>query len=434
MSLSFEILHPRDSRGRFVSKGGGGNKSKDKRKRRKSTHKEVRKSVAHDFYSASLPCISSKRIFNAQNKMKGITSTDGLNTLLDTNEDVRALYEIPSARDMIDKVISSDDDGTRASFQGGVLTECVFADYLARTLKANDKYVNCEKDPTEQYEDVIKTVTDRMPQALPRFIMQSEDGDTSVIQLGGPNATDCAIVRDGQIVACCEFKDKAAKAGEFDLMEDEDGKLVIDSKTKATIEEQMPSIIPVIEDFNDNDSTLNHIGYNVRLGEDVQREMFHDYIKRGGIDAIMTFGVDDKPVLIDTHSDILDECIPTKGGEIRTAGRNHKAVFTPKRLEKTLRQSDVFKENGCDTFTILADDAEQNNLFVKKRGGTEISRLKISNVFYVPIKKVTQDSDGTLSFKVSDVQQLKPTISAHLSCVKSQDEIREMTIGKQAVQ
>lgn len=434
MSLSFEILHPRDARGRFVSKGGGDSKSKDRRKRRKSTHKAVRKSVAHDFYSTSLPCIGSKRIFDAQGKMKGVTTSDGLNALLDADEDVRALYEIPSARDMMDKVVSSGDNGARASFQGGVLTECVFADYLARALHANDRYVNCERDSTAQYEDVIKAVTDRMPQALPRFIMQSEDGDTSVIQLGGPNATDCAIVRDGQIVACCEFKDKSAKAGEFDLLEDEDGKLVIDGRTRETIEEQMPSIIPIIEDFNDNDSTLNHIGRNVRLGEDMQRQMFHDYIKRGGIDAIMTFGDDDKPVLVDTHSDTLDECISTKGGEIRTAGRNHKAVFTPKRLERTLADSGVFHDDGDGTFRISAADAERNNLFVKKRGGTEVSRLKISNVFYVPIKSVTRDDDGTLTFKAAAVQQLKPTISAHLSCVKSQEEIRKMTIGTPAAQ
>lgn len=425
MSLSFEILHPRDARGRFVSKDGN-NQSYNTHLKRKSTHKKVRKSISHDFYTTSLPCISSKSIFNAQNKMKGITTTDELNKLIDTDEDVRALYAIPSAKDTIDKVINSNDNHTRASFQGGMLTECVFADYLARTLNANSKYINCETTSTNQYDDIIKTITNRMPQALPRFIMQSEDGNTSVVQLGGPNATDCAIVRDGQIIACCEFKDKAAKAGEFDLMEDEEGKLVIDNKTRKTIEEQMPSILPVIEDFNKNNTTLNYIGKNVRLSEDVQREMFHDYIKRGGIDAIMTFGEDDKPVLIDTHSNVLDKCISTKGGEIRTAGRNHKAVFTPKRLDKELQQNNIFHDNGNGIFKISKQDAETNKLFVKKRGGTEITRLKINNIFYVPIKSVEYDSNGLMTFKKADIQQLKPTISAHLTCIKTQQEIKNM--------
>lgn len=381
-------------------------------------------SIMSDFYATSLPCISSKSILDAQNAMKSIANQDGLDRLLASNADVKALYEIPSAHDTIDAVISSGDGKKRASFQGGMLTECVFADYLARVLGANATYVNCDQEDISRYADVVDAVTERIPRALPRFMMQSADGRTTIVQLGGPNATDCAIVGDGRLLACCEFKDKTAKAGEFDLMEDEDGKLVADEKTLDEMMEQMPSIIPIIDDFNANDSLHNHIGHNIKLSEAEQRKIFHDYIHRGQIDAIMTFGKDDRPVLIDTHNDALDQCIQTRGGEIRTAGRNHKSVFTPKYLEQTIANSEAFHDNGNGSYSIAETVAERASLFVKKRGGTDVSRLRISNVFFVPIKDVRHDGNGLLTFRIKDVRQLKPTISAHLSCQKTQDEVR----------
>ena len=251
-------------------------------------------SIMSDFYATSLPCISSKSILDAQNAMKSIANQDGLDRLLASNADVKALYEIPSAHDTLDAVISSGagDGKKRASFQGGMLTECVFADYLARVLGANATYVNCDQEDISRYANVVNAVTERVPRALPRFMMQSADGRTTIVQLGGPNATDCAIVGDGRLLACCEFKDKTAKAGEFDLMKDEDGKLVADEKTLDEMMEQMPSIIPIIDDFNANDSLHNHIGHNIKLSEAEQRKIFHDYIHRGQIDAIMTFGKD----------------------------------------------------------------------------------------------------------------------------------------------
>ena len=383
-------------------------------------------SIMSDFYATSLPCISSKSILDAQNAMKSIANQDGLDRLLASNADVKALYEIPSAHDTIDAVISSGagDGKKRASFQGGMLTECVFADYLARVLGANATYVNCDQEDISRYANVVNAVTERVPRALPRFMMQSADGRTTIVQLGGPNATDCAIVGDGRLLACCEFKDKTAKAGEFDLMEDEDGKLVADEKTLDEMMEQMPSIIPIIDDFNANDSLHNHIGHNIKLSEAEQRKIFHDYIHRGQIDAIMTFGKDDRPVLIDTHNDALDQCIQTRGGEIRTAGRNHKSVFTPKYLEQTIANSEAFHDNGNGSYSIAETVAERASLFVKKRGGTDVSRLRISNVFFVPIKDVRHDGNGLLTFRIKDVRQLKPTISAHLSCQKTQDEVR----------
>lgn len=64
-------------------------------------------SIMSDFYATSLPCISSKSILDAQNAMKSIANQDGLDRLLASNADVKALYEIPSAHDTIDAVISS---------------------------------------------------------------------------------------------------------------------------------------------------------------------------------------------------------------------------------------------------------------------------------------------------------------------------------------
>lgn len=128
----------------LYSKNKNSNAYNCKAYRKKGTLSMFMAAIMSDFYATSLPCISSKSILDAQNAMKSIANRDGFDRLLSSNADVKALYEIPSAHDTIDAVIASGDGTKRASFQGGMLTECVFADYLARALGANATYVNCD--------------------------------------------------------------------------------------------------------------------------------------------------------------------------------------------------------------------------------------------------------------------------------------------------
>lgn len=390
------------------------------------------RSIIDRFYDVgeAIHCMSPMEIATAQLALKRVRSVSSLSMLAASVPEVGMLMDVPSARWMMEDTVQSTRDGTRQAFQCGALTECVLTDFLSKVLCTNwDVGVAWadSADATQAMWQAVEAVHDRMPKARPRYFAQVGNG-TTVVQLGGPKAADCAIVRDGTIVTV-EIKDKWAKAGEFDLLETEDGKLLADAKARRLIEEQMPSIMQVVADFNAHDTTLAHVGHNVKLSEATQRHIFHDYLRRGDIDLVLTFSDDNVPVIMDAHASSIDECFRMDNGEIRTAGRNSKHVYTPERLASVLRSSASFVDAGNGMFSIRYDDAEHEGRLIRKRGGMEVTRIRISNVFFVRLRDVTV-SDGIMSFCTSDVRQLKPTVSAHISCPLPYEDVRAIETGR----
>ena len=95
-------------------------------------------------------------------------------------------------------------------------------------------------------------------------------------------------------------------------------------------------------------------------------------------------------------------------GEIRPAGRNSYAVWTPKALEGFIAQMGGSIDQGMVTLPHHAVTT------ASQRGGDdEISRYKLNSLFFVRVESA-KVVGGNLYFKLEDVKQLKPTIAAKM--------------------
>ena len=95
-------------------------------------------------------------------------------------------------------------------------------------------------------------------------------------------------------------------------------------------------------------------------------------------------------------------------GEIRPAGRNHYAVWTPKALTKFLSESGAAIHDGVVEMFI------SNLVTARPRGGRGISRYKINSLFFIRSENVAIDGP-VARFKIGSVRQLNPTIAGKMS-------------------
>ena len=94
-------------------------------------------------------------------------------------------------------------------------------------------------------------------------------------------------------------------------------------------------------------------------------------------------------------------------GEIRPAGRNHYAVWTPNALRHFLAQKGGAVVGGRVRMPLAQMET------AKPRGGNGISRYKINSLFFVRAKSVRTEGDCA-TFPLKAVRQLNPTIAAKM--------------------
>ncbi|MBE6782080.1 MAG: hypothetical protein E7540_05135 [Ruminococcaceae bacterium] len=95
-------------------------------------------------------------------------------------------------------------------------------------------------------------------------------------------------------------------------------------------------------------------------------------------------------------------------GEIRPAGRNHYKVWTPNALNKFLLEKDAVINE--DVVEISKKQVAER----KARGGNrKVSGYKINPLFFVCCKDCAENN-GVLTFKLSKVRQLNPTIAGKM--------------------
>ena len=94
-------------------------------------------------------------------------------------------------------------------------------------------------------------------------------------------------------------------------------------------------------------------------------------------------------------------------GEIRTAGRNYRKVWTPDALKKVLFQK------GATVYANTVKIDKRNLRGLRARGGNRISGYKINPLFFVHTGDCA-DNNGILTFDINNVRQLIPTVSVHV--------------------
>lgn len=280
----------------------------------------------------------------------------------------------------------------REALQSGHLNEVVCGISLATENNLQEYYDPFGENEIPEYiaKNIIETT---------RFTYGNSDG-TTLLQLGGPNDVDFIKVLPNGKKTRIEAKDVLSKAGENDMpLYDEEGHFFVNSDNEL--------LNTIAQYFNERADIFSIEGSNYHnFSNDIKRKAFESYCKAKKIDQMVFRCKDGNFVIIDPEKDI--DYINFDVAELRPAGRNPHAVFTPKKLESVLKRMGATIKNGR---VFIDEDCVSQT---KGRGMSQITRIKFGSFFFVRIGK-TKKQDEIISFNLVDVQQLKPTFSIHMT-------------------
>ena len=300
------------------------------------------------------------------------------------------------------QVIQHETDGENV--QSAVFSECAYAQTLAN-LFCLPLFRNCLTDG----EACIPSDVLRILQSYalhPRYAYLSTNGQRMLIQAGGNAGVDSALITVMDMTAyTIEFKEPAAKASEVDLpLYGEDGR--ISKAQRQAFHCEYSQFTRMLQDY----PSLNFFqeaGHNLNVfsEESVKTAISDNYTAKKFADVVCTEDRHGMLVMLPINQIALWARLQ---GEIRPAGRNTRAVWTPNALRQILaRQGAQLIGNQV---TLRKD---QLYGLREARGSKEVSGFKLSPLFFVR-KADCQLHEDEITFALSDVLQLKPTITAKM--------------------
>ncbi len=286
------------------------------------------------------------------------------------------------------------------NIQSAVFSECVYAQTFANMLNLN-KFVNCYSVSNFIPENIQKLLESY--NLVARYIYSTEDGKRMLIQAGGYNGIDSALITVIDLtIYTIEFKEPGAKTSELDLPKyKENGNLLIthDFITKYP---QFNEMLNEQKDLN----FFDVMGKNIHnfSKKSIHIAVSNNYTKKYA-DVICTEDKNGNLVMLPTNQIPLWANI---AGEIRPAGRNHYNVWTPNALKKFLTTLGA-------TFSGSTVSVNISKLSTGKErgGGGKISRYKINPLFFIYVKHCTISGE-IVSFDMSKITQLNPTIAGKI--------------------
>lgn len=309
--------------------------------------------------------------------------------------------ECPALHAELQKAIESS-----LNVQSAVFSECVYAQTLANMLGLT-VFQNVTLYPS-LLADSVRLLLDSY-NLKARYAYQSPDGKRMLIQAGGHAGTDGALitVADNNI-STIEFKEPAAKTSEPDLPRyGEDGNLVVDSEFlgrypqfRLMLEEQLEQCLNFWNVVGTNVHSFSASSVQMAVSENFASKKFADVVCVEDKDGILVMLPANQ---ITTWADLR--------GEIRPAGRNKYKVWTPQKLIRAIQESEGDVHGDVVVMPL------KNLKTASPRGSYGVNRYKINSVFFVYAKHVAV-SGKSIEFNLSHVQQLCPTISAHMFFTK----------------
>lgn len=289
----------------------------------------------------------------------------------------------------------------KTNIQSAVFSECVYAQALANMLDLCE-FIIYDTGCTAPriVEDIIA-----QHQIVPRYLYTDTKGETILIQAGGHGGTDCFLINvPTKTLFTIEFKEPGAKTSEVDLPKyGEDGMLVI---TDNFLQKY-----PQFKDMLREQQGLNFftvMGNNVHnfTTQSIEKAVNDNYDSSlKAADVICT--EDKNGYLTMIPSQEAAEWAHVEG-EIRPAGRNHSAVWTPLALHAALAKCGA---KVADPYITIAKTKLET---ANERGGNgSPSRYKINPLFFVYCKDCTENN-SQISFSIESIQQLRPTIAGKM--------------------
>lgn len=287
--------------------------------------------------------------------------------------------------------------------QSAIFSECVYAQTLANMLRLIRFHI-FEKTPDCLTPSVLSLISSYC--LKPRYVYTSEDGRKALVQAGGPDGVDSALIQiEDNNVFTIEFKEPAAKTSEVDLpFYAEDGFL----RSSPEFESAYAHFTKMVREQVDKRLNFWDVaGTNVNefSPAHVQEAVTNNYTAKKYADVVCVEDTDNYLAMLPANQ--MDRWAEIRG-EIRPAGRNPYKVWTPQKLAEAIAAIGGVVTN-CSV-VVQVDKLET----AKRRGGdASVSRYKLKSVFFVRAENLRVVGDSAY-FQLADVRQLKPTVSAHI--------------------
>ena len=297
----------------------------------------------------------------------------------------------PALSDEIEKSLQSG-----KLIQSAIFSECVYAQTLADMLQLKD-FFNFAINPECLEDDIINLIASY--RLKPRYVYKSSDESRVLIQAGGFDGVDSALITvHEKKIFTIEFKEPAAKTSEFDLPRyKEDGYLILDEEFSAErphfesmVEEQITKRLNFWDVMGSNVNDFDSLNVLFAVTENYNHKKYADVICVEDVDGFLT--------MIPANQVSL---WATTKGEIRPAGRNPYSVWTPITLRRFIADLGGNIENGLVTLPL------KSLTTAKRRGGNDdVGRFKINPIFFVKPDKVRKSGDQ-INFELKDVRKDK---------------------------
>jgi len=290
------------------------------------------------------------------------------------------------------------------NLQSAILSECVYTFDIARLLGLINysEYSKFEG----QMPSFAKTEMKKHGM-LGRFVYFNENKDEFLIQAGGPNSVDaCYVSSSEEQLLWIEFKEAAAKYGEADILYDDDGFVVQPPKFAS----KHPNFIKMLDSARDKKLNIFEYSklqknYNQFEGELVSA-------------AIVEYFTDPKNTVVFTEDEesnlmgMLSVDVPRLAtrieGEIRSAGRNPKKLFTKSHFYEVFEEMGGIRD-GSNKCRIEISKVKE---FRKAKGDAgKITGIKISSLYFVRLTDILEQN-GEYLFDLRHVFQLKSSIAS----------------------
>jgi hypothetical protein len=291
--------------------------------------------------------------------------------------------------------------GKTKNLQAGVVTECCYAYGIATAFKL-EVFSVAGSASVALPEQLMGTVKEQGFSV--RYIYHNKDSSMFLLQGGGPHAVD-AILFDlvrGDFLTI-EFKEPSAKVSEADLPKyGEGGEIVSDSR----FEKRHPGYLRMLQDVVSKSLNIRTLkGHNTKPSDFQQESVTNAIVAAlGRADLICTNDKNGYIALVPI-ADLLS--LVRIEGEIRSAGKNSYAIWTPKFFAEVLAD-----ESGSIVGSEVHAPVTEKSLG-KGRGSDESTRFRIGSLFWAPIAKVRIESSRA-NIKLTDIRQKRPTIAAKI--------------------
>lgn len=290
------------------------------------------------------------------------------------------------------------------NIQPAVFSECVYAQAFADkfNLSVFENHINSNGIKFDFSGIAIANAED----LTIRYSYSGTDKKDSLVQAGGAGGVDCALISfEKKIATMIELKEPYARTSAPDLPKyGEDGFLVSSDKFvrenpqfKSMLEEQIKKRFNIFDNLGSNLSDFSAESIESAVTENYSGEKFAHFICTE----------DSSGYLVLIPSNHVASWAELEG-ELRPTGRNSYPVWTPNKLLSVLKEKGGIVNSDTVTMPLLSFKQS------KARGGENISRFKISPLFFVRSEDI-ENTKGNVTFKIDDVKQNIPDITAKIN-------------------